>query len=140
MKDREKIYKKQNGKCDICGIELHIDKEMCNDSCYLQIDHILPQSDNKYVPFEYKRGLCKPCNSKRGNVCGKRNIDVIKNKLNEVEKSFNAYLLRVDDDLRYMLLTEEEANEIKIEVSQKLQSIANIYKSSVYGSSHFSVD
>ena len=126
-RQRESIFKKQNGLCDICKKKLHIDKQRCHDDDYLQVDHILPQSKFKNVPSEWKRGLCKRCNSARSNYYGQKNFNVIKKHLEKTSLNFENCLLRINDDLRNKLITEAESSEIKKEVISKLQEIIKAY-------------
>lgn len=74
---RELIFKKYNGKCAYCGIDL--DNNNLNNINYMQIDHMIPKKDyiDNYNPS------CKSCNSQ------KKNKTVDEYRLYLTKKQFN---------------------------------------------------
>ena len=63
---RKILYDSQNGKCVVCGKQLHIDPDGDIES-YLTLDHILPVhrgGSNRLINLQ---GLCLECNRLKGD-------------------------------------------------------------------------
>lgn len=63
---RKVIYKRQGGKCAICG------KLLQNDDCtsvkdYMTLDHILPVIRGGSNALKNLQGLCETCNKEKGS-------------------------------------------------------------------------
>lgn len=119
MKNREKIFHKQEGKCAICRCELHLDKSRSNENYYLQIDHIIPRSTGGISHLSNYRGLCKPCNSSRGNLIGERLLEVIKDK--KVKSKLSSYETRIKDEIMIGNLNPSHLLELRTEIEKIYQ-------------------
>lgn len=61
---RELLYKRQNGRCALCGKKLQIDDFMSTED-YLTFDHILPVSRGGSNGLNNLQGLCRRCNHEK---------------------------------------------------------------------------
>ena len=58
--EREKIYKKTNGKCAYCGCTLPYEK--------MQIDHVIPLNLGGSDTEENMLAACRSCNHRKGTL------------------------------------------------------------------------
>jgi CRISPR/Cas system Type II protein with McrA/HNH and RuvC-like nuclease domain len=107
MRNRERLYRDQNGKCALCGMQLQIDKERCHDDDYLHIDHIVPKANGGKSALSNYRGVCRSCNIKRRHMSGERLLKRItgtnkKAIIREID------IHRLKDDLNNNVITTED--------------------------------
>jgi hypothetical protein len=115
---RKILYESQSGLCDICGAKLHIDAERHNSKLYLQIDHISPGDK-----FGDVRGLCKSCNSRRGNYTGDVLRKTIRTKNKRFLDEYHIAVWRIKDDIRCGIFSAKDVEEIKSNFSDTMQDV-----------------
>ena len=120
---RSLLYEKQSGLCDICKTRLHIDRGKSNCNTYLQIDHIMPGDREQGV-----RGLCKKCNSRRGNLSGDRLINSIANRNTRLIDEHKTLVWRINDEVKCKILTPKEVALIRKSVIQTMNSVVGLWE------------
>ena len=83
---REEIFKRDKGKCKVCGKELKMDifdknKSIAEDEFYYTIDHIKPVSKGGKNNSDNLRLLCRKCNCSKHNREADDFIKVISNNI-----------------------------------------------------------
>lgn len=129
-KNRKELFEKSNGKCEVCGKNLHNNYEMFNDKNYMQIDHIIPKSLGGKDKIDNLRAICIKCNCSRNNKSGKRLKEIVINKIKrikEIEKDFK----HIEFDLEKGLLKKEEFLEIKNYFEKTVEEIKNVFNKMV---------
>lgn len=61
---REKLYKKQNGLCYICGLTMSITNP--KSTAYATFDHVIPRIQGGVEAQKNLRLACSRCNHKKG--------------------------------------------------------------------------
>lgn len=134
QKIRKELFEEQNGKCALCGCQLHLDKSKPLDMRYLQIDHIKPKSMGGQEEKGNYRGLCRGCNASRNNISGDRLIEVMKYQLENImvknpKRGLDHFALIIDD-LNHNNLTIEQVKELRdyfaIKFKENLEALDKI--------------
>jgi site-specific DNA-methyltransferase (adenine-specific) len=79
--DKKRLYKKQNGKCNACGIDFEIRN--------FEIDHIIPKVKGGGDYYENYQLLCGHCNRTKGD----RPMEYLRMKIETREKLLNTKIV-----------------------------------------------
>lgn len=125
----KRIFRKYNGRCDICGLELHLNKCKYTDSNYCHFDHIIPKSFGGSGKEANLRAICKSCNSSRGNRYGKLLINATKKKIDDSDLRNGKRDLLILSDYKQGLLNEKDLLNFKRYIKEQYDSNIRILDS-----------
>lgn len=113
MAKRMKVFKRDNGKCSVCGCKLHLDIENWRDSFYMQIDHIIPRRMGGADDMDNLRAICKHCNSTKGQHIGIDTLKIVERHLINASIPNIASGQRLKDEYKYNLISKEDIDMVK---------------------------
>lgn len=127
---RMRIFKRDNGECQICHKELKLMTDNPFDADLAQIDHIKPRSLGGGNSDDNLRVLCGKCNASRNNITGEKLVGTV---LKSVQIQFKEkYLKRMltESDLGLIDLKDVELIEQSLikSFNENLESLHDLKK------------